>query len=95
MATCVYMFLGREYHDFLQDCRIRDSASAAIGRRWKTSRQIYKQILALKEVSQSIFLFRRRLKVPQAAQAHYLWVRASEVIWSEYTRIISVLSDAK
>ena len=32
---------------------------------------------------------------PQVAQAHYLWVRASEVIWSEYTRIISVLSDAK
>ena len=32
---------------------------------------------------------------PQAAQAHYVWVRASEVIWSEYTRIISVLSDAK
>ena len=31
----------------------------------------------------------------QAAQAHYLWVRASDVIWSEYTRIISVLSDAK
>ena len=31
----------------------------------------------------------------QAAQAHYLWVRVSEVIWSEYTRIISVLSDAK
>ena len=30
----------------------------------------------------------------QAAQAHYLWVRASEVIWWEYTRIISVLSDA-
>ena len=25
---------------------------------------------------------------PQAAQAHYLWVRAKEVIWSEYTRII-------
>ena len=24
----------------------------------------------------------------QAAQAHYLWVLASEVIWSEYTRII-------
>ena len=22
---------------------------------------------------------------PQAAQAHYVWVRASEVIWSEYT----------
>ena len=38
----------------------------------------------------SSFLFRS-----QAAQAHYLWVRASEVIWSEYTRIISVLSDAK
>ena len=33
--------------------------------------------------------------IPQAAQAHYVWVRASEVIWSEYTRIISVLSDAK
>ena len=33
--------------------------------------------------------------VAQAAQAHYLWVRASEVIWWEYTRIISVLSDAK
>ena len=32
---------------------------------------------------------------PQAAQAHYVWVRASEVIWSEYTRIIRVLSDAK
>ena len=31
----------------------------------------------------------------QAAQAHYLWVRASEVIWWAYTRIISVLSDAK
>ena len=30
----------------------------------------------------------------QSAQAHYLWVRASEVIWSEYTSIISVLSDA-
>ena len=27
----------------------------------------------------------------QAAQVHYAWVRASEVIWSEYTRIISVL----
>ena len=32
---------------------------------------------------------------PQAAQAHYVWARASEVIWSDYTRIISVLSDAK
>ena len=31
----------------------------------------------------------------QAAQAHYMWVRALEVIWSEYTRIISVLSDGK
>ena len=31
----------------------------------------------------------------QAAQAHYVWVRASEVMWSEYTRIISLLSDAK
>ena len=33
--------------------------------------------------------------LPQAAQVHYVWVRASEVIWSEYTRIITVLSDAK
>ena len=31
----------------------------------------------------------------QAAQAQYVWVRASEVVWSEYIRIISVLSDAK
>jgi len=37
----------------------------------------------------------RGYEKPQAAQAHYVWVRASEVIWSEYTRIISVLSDAK
>ena len=33
--------------------------------------------------------------IPQAAQAHYFWVRGSEVIWSDYTRIIRVLSDAK
>ena len=33
--------------------------------------------------------------IAQAAQAHHVWVRASEVIWSEYTRIISVISDAK
>ena len=32
---------------------------------------------------------------PQAAQAHYVWFRAPEVIWSKYTRIITVLSDAK
>ena len=31
----------------------------------------------------------------QATQAHYVWVRASEVVWSEDTRIITVLSDAK
>ena len=31
----------------------------------------------------------------QAAQARFVWVRALEVIWSEYTRIVSVLSDAK
>ena len=37
----------------------------------------------------------KALVLPQAAQAHYVWVRASEVIWSEYTRIISVLSDAE
>ena len=40
-------------------------------------------------------VFFLNLLTAQAAQAHYLWVRASEVIWSEYTRIISVLSDAK
>ena len=39
--------------------------------------------------------YRRPLKISQAAQAHYVWVRASEVIWSEYARIISVLTDAK
>ena len=38
---------------------------------------------------------KNRPMAAQAAQAHYLWDRASEVIWSEYTRIISVLSDAK
>ena len=27
---------------------------------------------------------RRKSLRPQAAQAHYLWVRASEIIWSEY-----------
>ena len=41
-----------------------------------------------------LFYFNKNEK-PQAAQAHYVWVRASEVIWSEYTRIIGVLSDAK
>ena len=40
-----------------------------------------------------LFYFNKNEK-PQAAQAHYVWVRASEVIWSEYTRIIGVLSDA-
>ena len=35
------------------------------------------------------------LCLAQVAQAHYVWLRASEVIWSEYTRIISILSDAK
>ena len=39
--------------------------------------------------------FNLHIKSLQAAQAHYVWVRASEIIWSEYTRIISVLSDAK
>ena len=37
-------------------------ASAAIRRGWKTSRQIYQQILALTEFSQSFFFFRRRLQ---------------------------------
>ena len=42
-------------------------------------------------------VFRAQLQAiltAQAAQAHYVWVRALEVIWLEYTRIISVLSDA-
>ena len=45
--------------------------------------------------AQSLMKLLNIMALPQAAQAHYLWVRASEVIWSEYTRIISVLSDAK
>ena len=58
------VYFVREYHDFLicldlsqcrRDCRIRGSPSSAIGRRWKTSRQIYIHILALNEFSQSIF----------------------------------------
>ena len=40
------------------------------------------------------WISRKEIK-SQAAQAHYVWVRASEVNWSEYTRIISALSDAK
>ena len=32
---------------------------------------------------------------PQAARAYYVWIPASEVIWSEYTSMIGVLSDAK
>ena len=69
ITTCVQFFLSwiswfpnlfRLYNCRL-DCRIRGSASVAIERRWKISRHIYKQILALKELSQSIFLFRRRL----------------------------------
>ena len=54
---CV-VFFGREYHYFLIcfdsttvgeiEERVRGSASAAIGRRGETSRQIYKKILALK-----------------------------------------------
>ena len=39
---------------------IGGSAFAAIGRRWKTRRQIYKQILALKEFSQSIFFVQKK-----------------------------------
>ena len=41
------------------------------------------------------FFLKLALRTSQAAQAHYVWVRASEVIWLEYTRIISVLSDVK
>ena len=39
---------------------IMGSASAAIGGQWKTSRVIYERILALKEFSQSIFMFRKK-----------------------------------
>ena len=31
----------------------------------------------------------------QAAQAYYVWIRASEVIWLAHTSMISVLSDAE
>ena len=57
-------FFVHEYHDFLicfdasqccRNCRIRDSISAAIKRRWKIIRRIYKHILASKKFSQSIF----------------------------------------
>ena len=42
-----------------------------------------------------LFFYFNKNEKPQAVQANYVRVRASEVIWSEYTRIISVLSDAK
>ena len=35
------------------DCRILNSASAVIGRRWKTSGQIYKQILIKKKITRN------------------------------------------
>ena len=38
---------------------MRGSASAAIGRRWEISQQIYKQILALIKFSQSIFFLQK------------------------------------
>ena len=41
-----------------------------------------------------LFYFNKNEK-PQAAQSNYVWVRATEVIWSEYTKIIGVLYDAK
>ena len=56
-------FFVHEYHDFLicfdasqccRNCRIRDSVSAPIKRRWKIIRRIYKHILASKKFSQSI-----------------------------------------
>ena len=62
-------FFVHEYHDFLicfdasqccRNCRIRDSVSAAIKRRWKIIRRIYKHILASKKFSQSIFLLRKK-----------------------------------
>ena len=40
----------------------------------------------------------RNRRKPQAAHAHYVWFglqRSFGRIWSEYTRIIRVLSDAK
>ena len=46
-----------------------------------------------------IFINLRRLEIAtrssKATQAHCVWVRASEVIGSEHTGLISVLSDAK
>ena len=46
-------------------------------------------------VSKPCILLILKLISSQAAQTHYVWVRASKVIWSEYTRIISALSGAK
>ena len=51
------LYFSIQFHD-----SEHDSASAAIRRRLKTSRQIYKQILALKEFSQSIFVQKKPLK---------------------------------
>ena len=45
-------------------------------------------------VSKPCILLILKLISSQAAQTHYVWVRASKV-WSAYTRIISVLSGEK
>ena len=68
IATCSVCIFLADY-DFLicfdartvgLDWRIRGKASAVIGRNWKTSRQIYKHILASKEFFQNIFFVQKK-----------------------------------
>ena len=60
-------------------------------------RQLYSQAYLARDITIKKIIVHKTLLLSffQAAQAYYVWVRASEVIWSKYTRIISVLSDAK
>ena len=61
------------------------------GGRWEGER-VEERLLPLPiACPPALSIFRLLLFLSQATQAHYLWVRASEVIWSEYSRIISAL----
>ena len=71
---CVVLF-GPESHDFF---------------RWKTSRQIYKQILALKEFPQSCFLFRRRLKNEFELLFHCLRLRSLPTPFCEFFLVLAI-----
>ena len=44
----------------------------------------YVKVCYLKKLPEVLILFDK----PQAAQAHYLWVRASEVIWWEILELL-------